>query len=143
MSEIEDRIAALGLLSAADLREQYAALLGKPAPARIRAPLLRLAIAHALQLEALGTKERRQLEAGLARAAGGKRRRAPTSRPAARAGSRLVRDWNGRTHLVEVLERGYRYESETYASLSAIATHITGVKRNGPAFFGLRAGRSP
>jgi hypothetical protein len=56
-------------------------------------------------------------------------------------GSELVRTWNRRTYRVIVLEKGFAYDGETFASLSEIATSITGTKWNGPRFFGLRSTR--
>ena len=58
--------------------------------------------------------------------------------PPVRAGTRLVRAWHGRTHLVTVTENGFTYEGKTYGSLSALAYHITGAHWSGPHFFGLR-----
>ena len=52
-------------------------------------------------------------------------------------GTLLSREWKGRTILVEVLAKGFRYESRPYSSLSAIAAAITGTRWNGLAFFGL------
>ena len=52
-------------------------------------------------------------------------------------GALLTRKWKGRTILVEVLAKGFRYENRQYSSLSAIATAITGTRWNGLAFFGL------
>ena len=52
-------------------------------------------------------------------------------------GTLLTRSWKGRTILVEVLAKGFRYENRQYSSLSAIATAITGTRWNGLAFFGL------
>jgi len=52
-------------------------------------------------------------------------------------GALLTRKWKGRTILVEVLAKGFRYENRQYSSLSAIATAITGTRWNGMAFFGL------
>jgi hypothetical protein len=49
----------------------------------------------------------------------------------------LTRKWKGRTILVEVLAKGFRYENRHYPSLSAIAVEITGTRWNGIAFFGL------
>ncbi|MDO9355693.1 MAG: DUF2924 domain-containing protein, partial [Solirubrobacteraceae bacterium] len=43
-----------------------------------------------------------------------------------------------KTHQVTVLEDGYSYAGQYYASLSEIAGLITGTKWNGPKFFGLR-----
>jgi DUF2924 family protein len=52
-------------------------------------------------------------------------------------GTLLSRKWKGRTVLVEVLSKGFRYENRHYASLSAIAVAVTGTRWNGLAFFGL------
>ena len=53
------------------------------------------------------------------------------------AGTHLVREWNGRTYQVEILERGYRFDGKTYPSLTAITKRITGTHWSGPRFFGL------
>ena len=52
-------------------------------------------------------------------------------------GTLLSRKWKGRTLLVEVLAKGFRYENQQYSSLSAIATEVTGTRWNGLMFFGL------
>jgi hypothetical protein len=52
-------------------------------------------------------------------------------------GALLSRKWKGRTILVEVLAKGFRYENRHYPSLSAIAVAVTGTRWNGLAFFGL------
>ncbi len=40
-------------------------------------------------------------------------------------------------HVVDVVEGGYRWQGERYASLSAVARKITGTRWSGPRFFGL------
>ncbi len=52
-------------------------------------------------------------------------------------GTLLSRKWKGRTILVEVLAKGFRYENRHFPSLSAIAVAVTGTRWNGLAFFGL------
>ena len=52
-------------------------------------------------------------------------------------GTRLVRDWNGRSHVVDVLEEGFAFEGRLHKSLTAIAHQITGAHWSGPRFFGL------
>lgn len=52
-------------------------------------------------------------------------------------GARLVREWQGQAHHVEVLSDGFAYEGETYGSLSEVARKITGARWSGPRFFGL------
>lgn len=57
-------------------------------------------------------------------------------------GSTLVREWNGRVYRVDVFPEGYVLDGKSYASLSAVARHITGAHWSGPRFFGLSAKRS-
>ena len=54
-----------------------------------------------------------------------------------KAGTRLVREWQGTLHEVIVLDRGYLWKGKTYRSLSEIARSITGARWSGPRFFGL------
>ena len=58
-------------------------------------------------------------------------------------GTLLSRKWKGRSILVEVLEKGFRYENRHYPSLSAIAVAVTGTRWNGLAFFGLTRPAEP
>lgn len=53
-------------------------------------------------------------------------------------GARLSRNWKGKRIEVTVEERGFRWKDELYPSLSAAARAITGIRWNGPRFFGLR-----
>ncbi len=57
------------------------------------------------------------------------------------AGAVLVREWNGRSYQVSVLEHGFEMDGKEYASLTAIAKKITGAKWSGPRFFGLTGKR--
>jgi Protein of unknown function (DUF2924) len=52
-------------------------------------------------------------------------------------GSKLVREWNGRTHHVDVVQGGFVWNGSKHQSLSAIAKEITGAHWSGPRFFGL------
>lgn len=60
-------------------------------------------------------------------------------KPVANSGARLVREWNGREHVVDVTVDGYVWNGRTWRSLSAIAKEITGAKWSGPRFFGVAA----
>ncbi|MBX3315772.1 MAG: DUF2924 domain-containing protein [Phycisphaeraceae bacterium] len=64
---------------------------------------------------------------------------APTVSAALPSGSRLVRQWRGRTYEVTVVENGkaYVYNGTTYRSLSRVASVITGSTWSGPKFFGI------
>ena len=55
-------------------------------------------------------------------------------------GARLLREWNGTTHVVDVTADGFIWQGRTHKSLSVIARTITGAHWSGPRFFGL-AGR--
>lgn len=53
------------------------------------------------------------------------------------AGTRLSRDWQGRTYVVDVLDKGFAYDGKLFMSLTPIAKTITGSHRSGPHFFGV------
>jgi hypothetical protein len=59
--------------------------------------------------------------------------------PRLRPGARLVREWNGVSHVVDVTEAGVVWRGQPYRSLSAVARAITGTRWSGPRFFGLLA----
>lgn len=61
----------------------------------------------------------------------------PPPRRLPAAGARLLRDWNGRTHVVDVTKEGFVYEGRHHRSLSSIAREITGAHWSGPRFFRL------
>ena len=52
-------------------------------------------------------------------------------------GTRLTREWQGRTYIVDVLDKGFAYQGKLFNSLSPIAKAITGTHRSGPLFFGI------
>ena len=63
-------------------------------------------------------------------------------RPQLKPGARLMREWQGRSYEVLVLDDGFSWQGTHYRSLSAIARKITGTAWSGPLFFGLRSNRS-
>lgn len=58
--------------------------------------------------------------------------------PGLRPGGRLLREWNGVSHVVDVTADGYLWQGGHHRSLSAIARAITGAQWSGPRFFGLQ-----
>ena len=69
-----------------------------------------------------------------ARKAAPKKARTAVPKP----GTKLTREFKGKTVTVQVTEEGFRYGGKTYHSLTALAKHITGYPSiSGPAFFGL------
>src|SRR5207237_934122 len=63
-------------------------------------------------------------------------------RPELKPGTRLVREWQGRTYDVLVLDDGFSWQNTRYRSLSALAGKITGTAWSGPLFFGLKPDRT-
>ena len=61
----------------------------------------------------------------------------PQNKTAFEPGTRLIREWQGRTHEVTIMDKGYLWQDKQYRSLTAIAQEITGTKWSGPRFFGL------
>lgn len=54
----------------------------------------------------------------------------------------IVKEYRGRSVMVQVLDAGFEYEGRRFGSLSAIAMAVTGTKWNGLQFFGLAKGRA-
>ncbi len=96
------------------------------------------AIAYDIQAKALGGLSARTIRALKAAAKPGAAPAAATRPPG--PGTRLIREWNGILHEVEVLDDGYLWRGQRHRSLSAIARAITGTKWSGPRFFGLKGG---
>mgnify|MGYP001580311452 CR=1 FL=1 len=53
-------------------------------------------------------------------------------------GTELMRSYQGQTYIVLVRGAGFEWNGTCYGSLSEIATLITGSRRSGPKFFGLK-----
>ena len=141
--EFSREIAALFDLSVSELKDRWRFVFGTEPPPRNSRKLLVAAVAHRMQEKAFGGLKppvRRLLER-VSEEAGG-RRILPT-RPVTRAsaGTVLIRDWQGKSHQVTVLDRGVAYRKKNYRSLSQVARVITGCRWSGPLFFGLK-GRS-
>lgn len=135
---LDERLAAIETMSRAGLIERWQAIYRRPPPKGISQRLLRLAVAYDLQAKALGglSPAARRMLRQPAPEVGDKAKahRSKAHRPL-NPGSRLVREWHGRTYSVEVIERGYLYEGQRYRSLSEIARLITGARWSGPRFF--------
>ena len=139
--KLDNRIAALAMMCAAQKRAEWRRLTGPPAPPAFGSGLLTRAIAHAFQDKATGSAGK-TLQRRL------KRLNDKASRGAAanasleiKPGTWLSRTWHGEVHQVVVLETGFEYRGERYPSLTAIARHITGAAWSGPRFFGLASPR--
>ncbi len=132
--------ASLSGVTREDLLAEYARCFGRAAPAYAHPTLLQLAIAYRQQEAAVGGSDPR-LSRRLRRLAEEWRTTgqlpAP-ARPPVKPGTRLLREWQGKTHTVTVEEAGFRYRDQYFRSLSAVAREITGSRWSGPVFFGLK-----
>jgi len=139
-----EALARLPMLDLGELRQQWHGLYKAAAPAHFSRDLLMRAVAYRLQELALGglrPEPQRRLRqiAQEFRETGSTRK---CARPELKPGTRLVREWQGRSYEVLVLDDGFSWQSTRYRSLSAIARTITGTPWSGPLFFGLKPNRS-
>lgn len=124
---MKSQLAELMTMERRALMQQWQSVFGHPAPLNSREMLIRQALGWKIQADAQGglsSSNRRQLRKGPSHSL--------------IAGSRLIRVWQGETHQVMVLEKGYSYAGKHWKSLSAIARAITGTPWSGPVFFGIK-----
>ena len=126
-----DRVRSLGLDR---LRTLWRTMLRSSPPPALTKDLMARMIAWHIQEQALGGLDAatRTLLQGLARG------QKPEGRRRLKAGTVLVREYQGERHTVTVIPGGFVWREATYASLSKVARAITGTAWNGPRFFGLR-----
>lgn len=131
------------------LVERWGSIYGRPPPKSIKRAFLERAIAWHVQAKAYGGLKpaTRRYLLDVARKAteahkhptdygsSGASKAVPARRLPLRAGMRLVREWNGKAHTVDVLDKGFAYNGKIYGSLSPIAKAITGTNWSGPRFF--------
>lgn len=130
VSEVHPALARLRALDRAGLLARYRELYGTDAPTYLSQPLLVNAIAYRIQeqdFRSIKPSVRRALVSGQL-----------VVRRQANAGTVLIREWHGQHHTVRVDESGVEYRGERFRSLTEVVFRITGQKRSGPAFFGLR-----
>jgi hypothetical protein len=148
----EQEIAALRDLPYLELYDLWAKQYGTPPRKGTRRLLLERSASYWLQVQRFGglrASARRALKSVMMEVKATSRAKS-ISRPinaqhtkialgsaALRPGTRLLREWNGKQHMVEVLEDGFSFDGEVYRSLSSIARQITGAHWSGPRFFGL------
>lgn len=114
------------------LERDWKLAFGRPPPKGVHSPFLRRGLAWYAQMQVSARwrdpreliRLRRSLRAD--------------ALPELKPGTRLVREWQGRTYEALASNAGFEFEGKPYRSLSAIARKITGTARSGPAFFGLK-----
>ena len=123
-------------MSPAQLREAWSAAGFGPVP-NLATNILRRLLAQQLQERRHGRLPAlvaRELERSSQRRGAVPR---PSPRTALTPGTRLIREWQGRTIAVEVTETGFVWDDKNWRSLSEIACEVTGAHWSGPGFFGL------
>lgn len=160
VTNVEREIAALDDLDITALQNRWRDLYKVPPPFKVRSGFLRRAIAYRLQellyggLKPSTKRELRRIaeQSRINRShSGGKRPKSGSASGAAllprrrilAPGTRLLREWNGSTEMVDVLADGFGWRGKTFRTLSAVAVAITGTKWSGPKFFGLVDQKKP
>jgi hypothetical protein len=138
-----EALARLPKLGLRELRQHWRVLYKAEASPHLSRELLLRAVAYRMQEIVFGglrPEHQRQLrqfsqqfkEIGEIR---------PRARLELKSGTRLLREWRGRSHEVLVLDNGFSWQGTHYRSLSAVARKITGTPWSGPLFFGLKRNR--
>ncbi len=142
--DLEATIRELAGLPRPDLTEHWRQLYRTAPPKGISRPLLVRAVAYGMQVKRTGGLKpavRRQLRKVVD---GGSAQAAANVKPAkVTPGMRLIREWNGSSHVVEAVDGGFVWNGKRYGSLSAVARAITGARWSGPRFFGLESDAAP
>ena len=121
-------------LTHASLRDHWTEAFGHAPPSRARADFMQRVLNWHQQMQ---SSEQWKGAAGLARLQ--RLLRGSTPSMVLSPGTRLLRDWQGSTHQVTVLDSGFEYAGKRFKSLSAVARTITGTAWSGPLFFGLKS----
>ena len=140
VSELEDEIAHLRDLDLPGLRARWRSVFRRKAPDHLPRHLLYRIIAYRLQAERLGDLDR-DIQRFLDRVAAGDELPAKgdhLTRHGLQPGTIPVREWDGKSQRVMVLDEGFGWNGTTYRSLTHIAFAMTGTRWSGPRFFGLR-----
>ena len=140
-SNPSSHLPSLTALTSADfstLKAWYEKLAGAPPPKPFKSNLLRLHLAWIIQVLQKKDDPRVQRQQLLKKALQYKQSPAPAYSP----GTCLIREWQGQTHEVTVMESGYTYQGQHYRSLSSVAGDITGAHWSGPRFFRMVKGRA-
>ena len=135
--ELEREIGELADLPRTNLVERWQELYRCDPPKGLSARILISAVAYEMQARVHG-KLSQQLRQSLKDNATALPENTDSAGYALTLGTRLVREWQGTVHVVDVMEEGFRWQGRVWPSLSVIAREITGSRWSGPRFFGLK-----
>lgn len=137
---LEKELENLPRLDRATLKKRFSGFYGFEPPPRFSRKLMIRAVAYKLQEKVYGglkpATRRFLLEAAKPSLKTENERHTPHAR--FKSGTILMREWQGVTHQVTVLEDGFLFRGKCYRSLSEVACLITNAHWSGPAFFGLK-----
>jgi hypothetical protein len=140
--DVSELLKALPGMDKTALCKKWLELFNKAAPKHIRREIMVRILAYKIQETAFGglsATTRRRLRQIATSLENGNDKLKVDQRPI-KPGTRLIREWRGKTHTVSVAETGFEFQGSRYRSLSEIARLITGTRWSGPLFFGLKAG---
>ena len=140
MAALNNELAGLATMSPAQLRAEWRRVHRAPPPS-VTPDLLMRGIAYRLQerrhggMTAPAVRQLNRLASELGQGEAVVAVRVRQLKP----GTRLVRQWGGRTYVVLVTDDGFIFDDRRFVSLSQIAKAITGAHWSGPRFFGVKA----
>jgi hypothetical protein len=137
---ITDRLSALPNLKKAALCELWQQVFKTDPPEELRKELMVQFLAYRIQEEEFGglsNASHRHIR-DLSSTLEANSNQCVSQRAIIKPGTRLIRQWQGQVHVVNVEEENYEYRGARYESLSEIARLITGTRWSGPLFFGLK-----
>lgn len=141
---IDNKIAQVLRSPRVKLVAEYRLMFGKEPPVGISQQLLRRVVCYELQLRIAGglTAEQQKLFAKYTEQDKPTRQNVWNDHTQIKSGTKLRRQWKGKTYEVVAAESGFKLDGVTYNSLSEAARSITGTRWNGHVFFGLKKGGS-
>lgn len=143
-TKLDDRLLDLVRMNAAQLGDLWTKAEASPAP-NVPSGLLRRFIAQRLQEKrhrGLPVLVARELDAIAAAGLGVASKPGPVPPVIIRPGTRLIREWHGKTIAVTAVEHGFEFDGRQFTSLTQIASEVTGTHQSGPRFFGMTKRRS-
>jgi hypothetical protein len=138
--DVSEQLNSLPEMNKAALGALWQEHFGAPPPEQTRRDLIIRVLAYKIQEQAFGgltspiRRRLRQLASAMEKDPNSSISNTRVIKP----GTRLIREWQGKSYKVTVAESGFEYDGLWYASLSEIARLITGTRWSGPLFFGLR-----
>jgi hypothetical protein len=124
----------------ADLRKYWSAAWGVEAHQEMSRILLIKSLLYKIreaQGQGLTTDQQAKLDA-LVKAYKKNRQEGVSRENNLKSGTQLIREWQGKRHIVTVKDGLYEYNNKKYKSLSAVSFDITGTRWNGWVFFGIK-----